>query len=236
MEVLVQTNTCVWMKSVSFGVSLLQTNTNTPIQTCPIYDRPPPRSLGLSATSQQYFSLRPNQPPATSQQYSSLRTNQHQPSATSQPNWLHVRIRNFGNGAHHLGGGVYIGASRGCLLHKREFHKRWPLRTKYFVLINRHVDYHHLILFSRNRRGNGQSQTAPKLYTYIFSWKAKAWLNKIRWEVKQNLDIFYFPLGKHIAYTMLFGIDHPIKCGVVPFFRNEVNMPFFSAHACVIRS
>jgi hypothetical protein len=40
----------------------------------------------LSATSQQYFSLRTNQPPATSQQYSSLRTNQHQPSATSQPN------------------------------------------------------------------------------------------------------------------------------------------------------
>jgi hypothetical protein len=47
-----------------------------------------PCSLGLSATSQQYFSLRTNQPPATSQQYSSLRTNQHQPSATSQPNRL----------------------------------------------------------------------------------------------------------------------------------------------------
>jgi ATP adenylyltransferase/5',5'''-P-1,P-4-tetraphosphate phosphorylase II len=45
-----------------------------------------PCSLGLSATSQQYFSLTTNQPPATSQQYSSLRTNQHQPSATSQPN------------------------------------------------------------------------------------------------------------------------------------------------------
>jgi hypothetical protein len=45
-------------------------------------------SLGLSATSQQYFSLRTNQPPATSQQYSSLRTNQQQPSATSQPNRL----------------------------------------------------------------------------------------------------------------------------------------------------
>jgi hypothetical protein len=43
-------------------------------------------SLGLSATSQQYFSLRTNQPPATSQQYFSLRTNQHQPSATSQTN------------------------------------------------------------------------------------------------------------------------------------------------------
>jgi hypothetical protein len=39
-------------------------------------------SLGLSATSQQYFSLTTNQPLATSQQYSSLRTNQHQPSAT----------------------------------------------------------------------------------------------------------------------------------------------------------
>jgi hypothetical protein len=47
-----------------------------------------PCSLGLSATSQQYFSLRTNQPPATSQQYFSLRTNQHQPSATSQTNRL----------------------------------------------------------------------------------------------------------------------------------------------------
>jgi hypothetical protein len=45
-----------------------------------------PCSLGLSATGQQYFSLRTNQPPTTSQQYSSLRTNQ--PSATSQPNRL----------------------------------------------------------------------------------------------------------------------------------------------------
>jgi hypothetical protein len=45
-----------------------------------------PCSFGLSATSQQYFSLRTNQPPATSQQYFSLRTNQHQPSATSQTN------------------------------------------------------------------------------------------------------------------------------------------------------
>jgi hypothetical protein len=40
-------------------------------------------SFGLSATNQQYFSLRTNQPPAISQQYFSLRTNQHQPSATS---------------------------------------------------------------------------------------------------------------------------------------------------------
>jgi hypothetical protein len=52
--------------------------------------QPSPCSLGLSATSQQYYSLRTNQPPATSQQYSSLRTNQHQPSATSQPNRLHT--------------------------------------------------------------------------------------------------------------------------------------------------
>jgi hypothetical protein len=46
--------------------------------------------MGISATSQQYFTLRTNQPPATSQQYFSLRTNQHQPSATSQTNrpWL----------------------------------------------------------------------------------------------------------------------------------------------------
>jgi hypothetical protein len=44
--------------------------------------------LGLSATGQQYFSLKTNQPPATRQQYFSLRTNQHQPSATSQTNRL----------------------------------------------------------------------------------------------------------------------------------------------------
>jgi hypothetical protein len=48
--------------------------------------------LGLSATSQQYFSLRTNQPPATSQQYFSLRTNQHQPSTTSQTNRLHLDV------------------------------------------------------------------------------------------------------------------------------------------------
>jgi hypothetical protein len=47
-------------------------------------------SFGLSATSQQYFSLRTNQPPATSQQYFSLRTNQHQPSDTSQTNRLKI--------------------------------------------------------------------------------------------------------------------------------------------------
>jgi hypothetical protein len=42
--------------------------------------------LAYPPASQQYFSLRTNQPPATSQQYFSLRTNQHQPSATSQTN------------------------------------------------------------------------------------------------------------------------------------------------------
>jgi hypothetical protein len=47
-----------------------------------------PCLFGLSATSQQYFSLRTNQPSTTSQQYFSLRTNQHQPSATSQTNRL----------------------------------------------------------------------------------------------------------------------------------------------------
>jgi hypothetical protein len=51
----------------------------------------PDCSLGLSATSQQYFSLTTNQPPATSQQYFSLRINQHQPSATSQTNRLYLR-------------------------------------------------------------------------------------------------------------------------------------------------
>jgi hypothetical protein len=50
-------------------------------------------SLGLAAASQQYFSLRTNQPPATSQQYFSLRTNQHQPSGTSQTNRLHIPWR-----------------------------------------------------------------------------------------------------------------------------------------------
>jgi hypothetical protein len=51
-----------------------------------------PCSLGLSATSQQYFSLRTNQPPAISQQYFSLRTNQHQPSATSQTYRLRFNV------------------------------------------------------------------------------------------------------------------------------------------------
>jgi hypothetical protein len=47
-----------------------------------------PCSFGLSTISQQYFSLRTNQPSAISQQYFSIRTKQHQPSATSQPNRL----------------------------------------------------------------------------------------------------------------------------------------------------
>jgi hypothetical protein len=51
-----------------------------------------PCSFVLSATSQQYFSLRTNQPLAISQQYFSLRTNQHQPSATSRTNRLYVYI------------------------------------------------------------------------------------------------------------------------------------------------
>jgi hypothetical protein len=50
-----------------------------------------PCSLGLSATSQQYFSLTTNRPPATSQQFFSLRTNQHQSSATSQTNGLRLQ-------------------------------------------------------------------------------------------------------------------------------------------------
>jgi hypothetical protein len=50
--------------------------------------RPVLSALGLPDTSQQYSSLRTNQPTATSQQYSSLKTNQHQSSATSQPNRL----------------------------------------------------------------------------------------------------------------------------------------------------
>jgi hypothetical protein len=44
----------------------------------------PTYALFVWLISQQYFSLRTNQPPATSQQYFSLTTNQHQPSATSQ--------------------------------------------------------------------------------------------------------------------------------------------------------
>jgi hypothetical protein len=48
----------------------------------------PAACSGLSATGQQYFSLRTNQPPTTSQQYFSLRIIQHHPSATSQTNRL----------------------------------------------------------------------------------------------------------------------------------------------------
>jgi hypothetical protein len=68
-----------------------------------------PCSLGLSAISQQYFSLRTNQPPTTSQQYSSLRTNQHQPPATSQPNrlWLGAASAAVGVRARHLVGRLH---------------------------------------------------------------------------------------------------------------------------------
>jgi hypothetical protein len=51
-----------------------------------------PCSFGLLTTSQQYFSLRTNQPHATSQQYFSLTTNQHQPSATTQKNRMFIRF------------------------------------------------------------------------------------------------------------------------------------------------
>jgi hypothetical protein len=44
----------------------------------------PCASLGLSATSQHYFSLTTNQPLVTSQQYFSLRTNQHQPNEQAE--------------------------------------------------------------------------------------------------------------------------------------------------------
>jgi hypothetical protein len=50
-----------------------------------IHEAHSPSSFGLSATNQQYFSLRTNQPPATSQ-YFALRTYQHQPPAASQTN------------------------------------------------------------------------------------------------------------------------------------------------------
>jgi hypothetical protein len=53
----------------------------------------PPCSFDLSATSQQYFYVRTNQPAATSQQYFSLRIKQHQPSATSHPNRLFSFIK-----------------------------------------------------------------------------------------------------------------------------------------------
>jgi hypothetical protein len=55
-----------------------------------------PRSLGLSATIQRYFSLRTNQPPTISQQYCSLRTNQHQPPAKRGESEVH---RGTGGGA-----------------------------------------------------------------------------------------------------------------------------------------
>jgi hypothetical protein len=75
----------------SFAASIRQSTTTWYQMQMPATRTFTPCSLGLSATSQQYFSLRTNQPPATRQQYFSVRTNQHQPSATSQPNKLSVR-------------------------------------------------------------------------------------------------------------------------------------------------
>jgi hypothetical protein len=67
--------------------------------------------FGLWATSQQYFSLTTNQPPATNQQCSSLRTNQHQSSATSQSNRLLVfaseNSRKFGNSLWLMTGAIW---------------------------------------------------------------------------------------------------------------------------------
>jgi hypothetical protein len=51
-----------------------------------------PYSFGLSATSQQYFSLKINQPPATNQQYFSFRTNQHQPPEQAVGPKLHMML------------------------------------------------------------------------------------------------------------------------------------------------
>jgi hypothetical protein len=74
-----QNKTCCWVSAGQDSRIVYQTE-----------DIISPCSFGLSATSQQYFSLRTNQPPATSQQYFSLKTNQHQPSATIQTNRLHA--------------------------------------------------------------------------------------------------------------------------------------------------
>jgi hypothetical protein len=43
---------------------------------------------GLSATSQHYFSLRTNQPPAIRQQHFSLRTNQPPAKGTGLHDWI----------------------------------------------------------------------------------------------------------------------------------------------------
>jgi hypothetical protein len=52
-----------------------------------------PCSLGLSATSQQYFSLTTNQQPASSTLLSEQTSTSHQPPATSQPNRLKARVQ-----------------------------------------------------------------------------------------------------------------------------------------------
>jgi hypothetical protein len=91
-------------------------------------------SLGLSATSQQYFPLTTNQPPATSQQYSSLRTNQHESSATSQPN----RLMMFGCCTHHGSQhGPNIVAT--CGEGKRKTPNVWMLHITSFATCSEHV-------------------------------------------------------------------------------------------------
>jgi hypothetical protein len=52
-----------------------------------------PCSLGLSATIQQHFSLRTNQPPTTSQQYF-LSRNKPAPAISHQPNEQAVTLHN----------------------------------------------------------------------------------------------------------------------------------------------
>jgi hypothetical protein len=46
-------NTCVWLQSVSFGVSLLQTNTNTSIQTSNVVIISKKREEGIRLRAQE---------------------------------------------------------------------------------------------------------------------------------------------------------------------------------------
>jgi hypothetical protein len=48
-----QINTCVWLQSVSFGVSLLQTNTNTSIQTSNVVIISKKREEGIRSGAQE---------------------------------------------------------------------------------------------------------------------------------------------------------------------------------------
>jgi hypothetical protein len=54
-----------------------------------------PCSFGLSATSQQYFSLKTSQPPAISRQYFSFWTNQHQPWAKRTGSKANVSVERY---------------------------------------------------------------------------------------------------------------------------------------------